>query len=95
MLVHFADYGMGFLVRGHKGFKFRIYPNEKQQERLFAWESALRFLWNLALKQRKLGLARVNRSALPVEGTPPEGTRRSRKVAKLRVPRRSPQSPAL
>jgi putative transposase len=49
---------MFFLVRGHKGFKFRIYPSEKQQERLLAWESALRFLWNLALEQRKLGLAR-------------------------------------
>src|SRR5829696_4674545 len=47
---------MFFLVRGHKGFKFRIYPNEKQQSRLLAWESTLRFLWNLALEQRKLGL---------------------------------------
>jgi putative transposase len=46
------------IVRGHKGFKFRIYPNDKQQKRLLAWESALRFLWNLALEQRKLGLAR-------------------------------------
>jgi putative transposase len=45
-------------VRGHKGFKFRIYPNPKQQQRLLAWESALRFLWNVALEQRKLGLAR-------------------------------------
>jgi putative transposase len=49
---------MFFLVRGHKGFKFRIYPSEKQQTRLLAWESALRFLWNLALEQRKLGMAR-------------------------------------
>ena len=49
---------MFFLVRGHKGFKFRIYPSDKQEERLLAWESALRFLWNLALEQRKLGLAR-------------------------------------
>ena len=47
---------MFFLVRGHKGFKFRIYPSAKQQERLLRWESALRFLWNLALEQRKLGL---------------------------------------
>ena len=45
-------------MRGHKGFKFRIYPSERQQKRLLAWESALRFLWNLALEQRKLGLAR-------------------------------------
>ena len=49
---------MFFLVRDYKGFKFRIYPNERQQKRLLAWESALRFLWNLALEQRKLGLAR-------------------------------------
>jgi len=45
-------------VRGYKGFKFRIYPSAKQEQRLLAWESALRFLWNLALEQRKLGLAR-------------------------------------
>jgi putative transposase len=45
-------------VRGHKGFKFRIYLSERQKKRLLAWESALRFLWNLALEQRKLALAR-------------------------------------
>ena len=49
---------MFFFVRGYKGFKFRIYPSEKQELRLLAWESALRFLWNLALEQRKLGLGR-------------------------------------
>src|SRR5688572_27109759 len=49
---------MFLLVRGHKGFKFRIYPSERQEQRLLAWESALRFLWNLALEQRKLGLGR-------------------------------------
>ena len=48
-------------MRGHKGYKFRIYPSEKQAARLLAWESALRFLWNLALEQRKLGLARPAR----------------------------------
>ena len=47
------------------------------------------------LNAAKVLKSRVNRSALPVEGPPPEGTRRSRKVVKLRVPRRSPQSPAL
>jgi putative transposase len=52
---------MFFLMRGHKGFKFRIYPSEKQAQRLLAWESALRFLWNLALEQRKLGVARPTR----------------------------------
>src|SRR5262245_54180358 len=52
------------LVRGFKGFKFRIYPSEQQIQRLLAWESALRFLWNLALEQRKLGLARPARCYL-------------------------------
>jgi putative transposase len=50
-----------FRVRGHKGYKFRIYPSEKQAKRLLAWESTLRFLWNLAIEQRKLGLARPAR----------------------------------
>src|SRR5688572_27721685 len=51
-------------VRGFKGFRFRIYPTEQQAQRLLAWESALRFLWNLALEQRKLGLARPARCYL-------------------------------
>ena len=55
---------MFLLVRGHKGFKFRIYPSTKQQQRLLQWESALRFLWNLALEQRKLGRARPLRRYL-------------------------------
>jgi len=49
---------MLLLVRGYKGFKFRIYPSAEQRERLLAWEGSLRFLWNLALEQRKLGLGR-------------------------------------
>ena len=44
------------LVR--KGFCYRVYPTPAQEARLLAWEAALRFLWNLALEQRKLGLAR-------------------------------------
>jgi len=47
------------------------------------------------LNAAKVLKSRVNHSALPLEGAPPEGTQRSRKVVKLRVPRRSPQSPAL
>ena len=35
-----------------------MYPTPRQEARLLAWESALRFLWNLALEQRKMGLAR-------------------------------------
>jgi len=44
------------LVR--KAFRFRVYPDARQVERLRAWQSALRFLWNLALEQRRIGLAR-------------------------------------
>ena len=41
-----------------KGFRYRIYPTTEQVAKLVAWQSALRFLWNLALEQRLLGLAR-------------------------------------
>jgi putative transposase len=41
-----------------KAFRYRVYPTSKQVARLYAWESALRTLWNVALEQRKLGLAR-------------------------------------
>lgn len=44
------------LVR--KGVCYRVYPTPEQEKRLLAWEAAQRFLWNLALEQRKLGLAR-------------------------------------
>jgi putative transposase len=45
-------------VRISKAFRFRVYPTRAQVARLEAWESALRFLWNLALEQRRMGLAR-------------------------------------
>ena len=45
-------------VRTSKAFRYRVYPTPAQVARLAQWESALRFLWNLALKQRKLGYAR-------------------------------------
>lgn len=41
-----------------KGFRYRVYPTLAQVARLDVWENALRQLWNLALEQRKLGLAR-------------------------------------
>ena len=41
-----------------KAFRYRVYPTREQRARLVAWEAALRFLWNLALEQRKMGLAR-------------------------------------
>ena len=45
----------------HKGFRFRIYPTAEQVARITAWEGALRFLWNLALEQRLLGLSRTDK----------------------------------
>jgi putative transposase len=41
-----------------KSFRYRVYPSEQQIARVVQWEAALRFLWNLALEQRLLGLAR-------------------------------------
>jgi putative transposase len=41
-----------------KGFRFRVYLLPEQDERARRWENASRFLWNLALEQRLLGLAR-------------------------------------
>lgn len=41
-----------------RAYRFRIYPTPDQAARLGRWEDALRFLWNLALEQRKMGLAR-------------------------------------
>ena len=49
---------MVYRVRTSKAFRYRVYPTRAQVTRLDAWESALRFLWNLALEQRKIGLAR-------------------------------------
>lgn len=39
-------------------FRFRVYPSSAQVTRMAAWQSALRFLWNLANEQRRMGLAR-------------------------------------
>jgi putative transposase len=44
-----------------KGFRFRIYPTEQQAARMGRWESTLRWLWNLALEQRLMGLARTDK----------------------------------
>jgi putative transposase len=41
-----------------KAFRYRVYPTPEQVIRLNAWDDALRFLWNLALEQRRLGLSR-------------------------------------
>lgn len=45
----------------HKGFRYRVYPTPAQEARLRAWVDALRFLWNLALEQRRMGLARCGK----------------------------------
>jgi len=45
----------------HKAFSFRIYPTQAQEQRLARWDSALRFLWNLANEQRLLGLSRTDK----------------------------------
>jgi putative transposase len=41
-----------------KAFRYRVYPTPTQIERYCKWESALRWLWNLALEQRKMGYGR-------------------------------------
>ena len=39
-------------------FRYRIYPTAEQASLLEQWESALRFLWNIAHEQRLLGIDR-------------------------------------
>ena len=41
-----------------KAFRYRVRPTSKQVERIGQWGSAMRFLWNLANEQRRLGYAR-------------------------------------
>lgn len=48
-------------VLQHKAFRFRVYPTPDQEKRIVEWESALRFLWNLAHEQRLMGLARTDK----------------------------------
>lgn len=45
-------------VASCKAFRYRVYLTPTQERRVKAWQNALRFLWNLALEQRKMGLAR-------------------------------------
>jgi len=47
-----------YVVLVRKAFRYRVYPTPAHVTRLNAWESALRWLWNLALEQRQMGLAR-------------------------------------
>jgi putative transposase len=48
-----------YLVR--KGFRYRVYPTPAQEAQLLRWEAALRFLWNIANEQRKMGLSRTDK----------------------------------
>lgn len=41
-----------------RAYKFRIYPNAEQIGRMRSWRASLRWLWNLALEQRMMGLSR-------------------------------------
>jgi putative transposase len=41
-----------------RGFRYRLYPTPEQAARLLNWEGALRALWNVALEQRHVYLAR-------------------------------------
>ncbi len=41
-----------------RGIRYRIYPTAEQEDRLVAWDGALRALWNAALEQRRLYRAR-------------------------------------
>jgi len=45
------------IVLTRKAFRYRVYPTPAQEARLVAWESSLRFLWNLANEHRLLGLS--------------------------------------
>jgi len=44
-------------VLTYKAFRYRIYPTPAQEARLEAWDSALRWLWNLANEHRLLGMS--------------------------------------
>src|SRR3989304_4367537 len=46
------------VVLTRKAFRYRVYPTPEQEARLLAWESALRFLWNLANEQRRMAYDR-------------------------------------
>ncbi len=47
-----------YLMLTRKAFRYRVYPTPSQEARLGEWESALRWLWNLANEQRLMALSR-------------------------------------
>ncbi len=52
---------MSQTVVRHKSYRYRVYPTAQQEAKLIRWESALRFLWNLAHEQRLSGLSRTDK----------------------------------
>jgi len=48
-------------VLQHKAYRFRVYPTPAQETHLLAWESALRWLWNIANEQRLAGMRRTDK----------------------------------
>jgi len=43
----------GLTAMKHRAFVFRLYPTPEQSERLSSWVGAVRFVYNLALEQRR------------------------------------------
>ena len=41
-----------------KGYCYRVYPSPSQAARFTAWQHTLRYLWNVAHEQRRIGAAR-------------------------------------
>lgn len=50
-----------------RNYKFRIYPNKKQEARLLSWLGTCRWIYNTALVQRKEAWEREKRSVTRVE----------------------------
>ena len=78
-----------------KTFRYRVYLSPEQDERARRWEGTLRFVWNLALEQRLLGLSRlkgakiyrtafdqINELKALLAQTPPDKTAEAETVAK-------------
>jgi len=70
-----------------KAFRFRVYPTQEQVRRIVQWEGALRFLWNLAMEQRRMGLARTDKKYPTAFDQINEKGSKNREKAKVRVMR--------
>jgi len=77
-------------VKVHRAYRYRLYPTPEQASRLLAWEDALRFLWNLALEQWRMGLARPrDERVYPTSFGQERELGRGARGARGRVPARS------